>query len=238
MSIKNIIKKFFNYLGYDLIKKREWNSPFLHISQLIKVEDPIIFDVGSNIGQTIHKFKDFFDKSIIYAFEPSITTFNQLKTNIIGRFEKVNIFNFAIGSEVGESMFYENSNSAMSSFLHLGEFGWGEIIKQYSVKVDTVDNFCEVHGIKNIDCLKIDAQGFELEIFKGSEKMMDNNAIGLIYFEVTFSEIYQNLPTFGDLCNFLESRNFKLVSIYKIHRNENSLAAWTDVLFVHNTYLK
>ena len=232
-----MFKKVFHILGYDVIKLDESNSPFIHIHKFIKSSNPVFFDVGSNLGQTILEFKELFNDSIVYAFEPAVSTFEKLSLNVLDKYENLYLNNCALGSHIGNIVFNENSNSEMSSFLIKGNAGWGDIINKYDVKVDTIDNYCNLNSIDKIDCLKIDSQGFELEILKGAMNMIVSNKIGLVYFEVTFSEIYLNLPSFGDLFNFLQNNDFKLVSIYKMHRESNHLAAWTDVLFIHKSYL-
>jgi hypothetical protein len=59
----------------------------------------------------------------------------------------------------------------------------------------------------------------------------------MIYFEVIFSEMYKDLPSFGQIYNYLIERNFSLVSFYKFYYQEQ-LASWTDALFVHKSYLR
>jgi len=131
--------------------------------------------------------------------------------------------------------FFENSLSTMSSFLPLSEFGWGTLTKKTLVNVRTIDDFCKDEKIEKIDILKSDTQGFDLEVFKGAEKTIRANKIGLIYFEIIFSDMYKKLPSFAQLYDFLTSRDFLLVSFYEFHY-QRQLASWTDALFVHKSY--
>ena len=123
----------------------------------------------------------------------------------------------------------------MSSFLEIGKDGWGSIEHKTTVPVITIDEFCEKQKITKIDVLKIDTQGFELEVLKGAQKSMKENKIGLLYFEVTFIDMYKDLPLFGELYNFAVNNGFELVAIYPIIYKKN-LAGWTDVLFKHKNY--
>jgi hypothetical protein len=51
------------------------------------------------------------------------------------------------------------------------------------IKLDTIDNYCTQKNIAHIDFLKIDVEGFELNVLKGAKKMLENNAIEFIQFE-------------------------------------------------------
>ncbi len=140
-----------------------------------------------------------------------------------------------MGSAVGKMTFLENSHPDMSSFLPLGPFGWGEVTHETSVEVNTVDRFCYEQGIEEIDVLKSDTQGFELEVFKGAEETIRAKKIRLIYCEMNFVEMYKNMPSFTRIYDFLTDHDFLLVSFYKLQRLGN-LASHTDMLFVHKDY--
>ena len=77
----------------------------------------------------------------------------------------------------------------------------------------------------------------DLEVFKGAERTMSANNVGLIYFEIIFSDMYKNLPPFAQVFDFLINRDFLLVSFYEFFY-QNQLASWTDALFVHKSYLR
>jgi hypothetical protein len=123
----------------------------------------------------------------------------------------------------------------MSSFLPLGESGWGEVTKETLVNVKTIDEFCKEENIERIDILKSDTQGYDLEVFKGAEETIRANKIGLIYVEITFTEMYKNLPSLGQIYDFMRSHHFLLVSFYQIFYR-NQLAGWKDALFVNESY--
>ena len=89
--------------------------------------------------------------------------------------------------------------------------------------------------MQKIDVLKIDTQDFELEVLKGAEISMRENRIGLLYFEVTFIKMYEDLPSFGELYNLAINNEFELVTIYPI-KYKDKMAGWTDLLFKHKNY--
>jgi FkbM family methyltransferase len=192
---------------------------------------PLILDVGANTGQSVKRYRKAFPSSIIHSFEPSQGIFDQLKANVAGQVD-VFAWNCALGSSVGKQTFLENTHSDMSSFLELSKTGWGKIVKESAVDVRTVDQFLADHSIARVDILKSDTQGYDFEVIKGAEQTMRRDAIGLLYFEFIFSEMYKNLPRFDEVFRHLTDRGFRLVSIYEMRHQEN-LASWADALFVN-----
>lgn len=232
--IRKIIRKF----GYDIVRYKGYNPgrfAFLDMSKFVYEEKPLIFDVGANIGQSINLFKKQFPQSIIHSFEPSPKTFEILEKANANR-NDVHLWNIALGSKVEQKELLENSHSDMSSFLPLAEFGWGEIKTRTIVPVSTIDQFCNENNIKHIDILKIDTQGFDFDVIKGAEKAILENRIGLLYFEIIFSEQYKGLPPVAEIFDYLFTHGFKLVTLYSF-AIQQGLASWTNGLFIHNSYL-
>ena len=197
----------------------------------------IIFDVGANVGQTAREMKQTFKNSTVHSFEPSAGTFARLKDGVAS-LSKVSAWNLALGSTPGRQPFFENEHSVMSSLLPLGERGWGAVEKESMVTVTTIDLFCAEHGIESIDILKSDAQGYDLEVFKGARGMLQNGKIGLIYFEVNFSELYRGLPSFDEILRFLNENGFVLEALYRLNSIDRNRVVWTDALFVHERFLQ
>lgn len=232
--MKNLVRKLINKMGYNIVRfSPTGKNPISDMKMFVTSNDPLIFDIGANIGQTINRFRSSFPKSEIHSFEPSPSTFETLTSNS-KKFDRVHLHNCGMGSELNTLPFFENTHSEMSSFLQLSEFGWGSIKKETLVEINTVDQFCKTNNIDRIDILKSDTQGFDYEVLKGAQNMMNLNKIGVVYLEVTFSEMYKNIPSFGNIYNFLMDNNFRLVSFYKFYYQEN-LVSWTDALFVHKS---
>jgi len=143
--------------------------------------------------------------------------------------------NVALGSRIEHRQLLENSHSDMSSFLPLGADGWGTIDKRTTVPLTTVDAYCDERHITTVDLLKIDTQGFELEVLCGARQMMARQAIRLVYLEIVVSRMYENLPGLDEMYRALLNAGFSLVCFYSFYFRDNR-AAWTDALFVHSDY--
>ena len=221
-------------IGYDVQKSGPGQDAYADIQRLIgsSTRSPNIFDIGANVGQTVDVLLGLFPLANIHAFEPGRAAFNSL-TATHSQLRNVTFNNFALGSDPGKQPFFANSASVLSSFLPLGPDGWGEITERPEVSISTVDTYCSEHGIQLLDLLKVDTQGFELEILKGSKRMLNERRIRLIYLEIMFSKAYENLPRMDKIYGFLADHGFDLYAFYKFHFLHDR-ASWTDALFVRS----
>jgi len=216
--MKQILKNAFRSLGYKVTKLKnnplfDSDDPFDGIVYLAGDMDDkgIYFDVGANVGQTIDKFKDRMSEGKIYSFEPG-APYSELLKKYQGD-KNVVIENIAFGAKNEHKQFNVNSHNDMSSFLPLGNFGWGEITDQVLIDVKTIDDYCKEKDIAYINLLKTDTQGFDLEVLIGASNMLQNTH--LVFLEINFKEIYKNDPGFNGIYNFLTSKGFKFVRFYE-----------------------
>jgi hypothetical protein len=66
--MKIIIRKLARQFGFDIIKFKEDQMgiyPFYDMAKFVKSTNPMFFDVGANVGQTVKDFKEVF-KTAIY----------------------------------------------------------------------------------------------------------------------------------------------------------------------------
>ncbi|MDD5551400.1 MAG: FkbM family methyltransferase [Candidatus Omnitrophica bacterium] len=124
------------------------------------------------------------------------------------------VFNIAFSDESGKRKFYLLKYGASSSFYppdtkftnRLRDAGMFEVIKEIEVKTKTLDSF-------NVepDFLKIDAEGAELDILKGSIKTL-SCLVGLEV-EVEFFQERIGQPVFSDVDSFLRRQGFNLYNM-------------------------
>ncbi|PNG26306.1 FkbM family methyltransferase [Methylocella silvestris] len=72
----------------------------------------------------------------------------------------------------------------------------------------TLDRYCADHAIGDVDALKLDTQGSELDVLKGCAQIL--KSVSLIDIEVEFNELYEGQPLFGDVDRFLRNHGFVL----------------------------
>lgn len=93
-------------------------------------------------------------------------------------------------------------NTELLSYFH-GFPEWGTVIGRQMVQTVRLD---DVRRIKNIDFLKIDIQGGELEVLRNGKNRLDDCVV--IQTEVEFLPMYKEQPLFSEVEQFLRSRGF------------------------------
>lgn len=200
-----------------------------------------IFDVGANIGQTAEKLASCFPEARIFSFEPGEAAFARLQT-VSQRLAAVSPWKLALGRESGAATLYQYHFDETNSLLpkasgaedfivdssHMSEAGTS------SVHVTTIDEFCSENGIASIDLLKIDTQGYELEVLAGARRLMQS--VPFIYVEVAFVRYYEQQPLFQEVYQFLHERGYRLVALYESGYLTHYYQVGGNALFVHESY--
>ncbi len=229
------VSKKYDLINFDEILKEK----------IIK-ENPIIFDVGGNVGSSIKKFKKIFDKPIIHSFEPNKEVFKIMKKNYQND-SHVFCNNFALGNIIEERNFNITASSGKSSFYKINNNAdWiknrkfvTSIISTEKVKVNTVDNYVRERKIDTIDFMKLDTQLYEDKVLEGSLESLKNNKIKVILVEIIFNDYYENYFTFGDIEKYLIPNNFRMVGIDLMNNNilRGSLFG-ANVYYFNKNYFK
>lgn len=231
--IANQARDFLDKMGYKVIRKNlDDVAPFEDMQRFVSPGgSPTIFDVGANIGQTTTLIKEYFPHATVHSFEPSPASFKILRANHSDR-PGLNLWNLGVGADDSVLTFNENQDPQLSSFLRPAEMCCGDTKHTTEVQVVSLDKFCEDHSIPRIDILKLDTQGYELQVFKGAERMMQERRIGLIYFELIVTEHYVGQPHYWELLKFMDEHEFELASFYFPHF-QGDRVSWTNLLYVN-----
>lgn len=240
-SIKSGIEKITGYFIYKINDLPVGVSLKYDIQyKLPKIKINTIFDVGANVGQTALQFSEDFPAAKIYSFEPISGTFKKLQANTKNN-PAVVCNNIAFGDKSGEmkvSIFGEDTdsglNSLISSNMNLNADSSIEMIK-----VDTIDEFMAANVIQEIDLLKIDTEGFEINVLNGAANALKNNKIKLIYLEIGMDDKvnkrHQNLV---DIQLYFKEKNYVFVGLYDIiHIFMPIRFHYANALFVSAEYL-
>lgn len=116
-------------------------------------------------------------------------------------------------SETSEIRLYEGTvNNSLKP--HEGSVSRGT----QQVTVVTLDDFCQQHGIERIDFLKIDTEGFDLEVIRGADILFQQHRIGVVVAEVGFSPDNMKHVSFCVFLQEMQIRGMELFGIYDQRR--------------------
>jgi len=226
-------KKIINCLQNPQFYKSYFNgiSPLFELTPLLQKinKAETLIDIGSNKGQFGLIARKFFPNIKIHSFEPQIEQLNKQK-KVLGN-NNINFYNFALGNEKKSIELNVTLRKDSSSLLKPIEntndkYSIENII---DVQVKKIDELIELKNLKKPIILKLDVQGYELEVLKGAEKML--NYINYIITEISFINIYQNQVLSDELIKFLESKSFLLTEKCNLSMLDDK-PFQEDVLFI------
>lgn len=197
----------------------------------------IVFDVGANVGQSNVVYAEKFKNAKIFSFEPFSNSFDKLcKTTSHNR--NVVCIQKALGS-VPEQLRVQvqeksTQNSLASSRNNADQIG----VKTELIEVITLDDFVDSEKISQIDFIKIDTEGFEMEVLEGGEKTIRSGKINLISLELGIRE-HERTTFYNKIHPYLTERGFDVLGFYKQSQSlytKTRFLMHCDVLFINTQW--
>ena len=184
----------------------------LELLELLREAPPkVIYDIGASAGTWTLLARSIFPKAEIHAFEPlkSHSHLFRIKTSGIS---KIYLHPVALGSAETEAAMNIADFSDASSLLEpsqaaLRDFGVKTIERQ-KVSVWKLDDYITENSLPWPDLLKLDVQGYELEVLRGAQASLSH--LSALISEVSFQEYYHDQPLFHDIVKFAPITHYSL----------------------------
>lgn len=198
----------------------------LHNKYKLKIRG--IVHIGAHYGEEIQEYVDNGIQKIT-VFEPLSKNFEVLSQRLQNVNADIEGYQVALGSKKGTATMYLSSNESQSSSIlkpkqHLELHPDVSFVGMEEVEVSLLDDY----DIGDANFINIDVQGYELEVFKGGKKTLEN--IDYIYCEVNRDEVYEGAPMVEELDEFLGTYGFERV---ETHWPE-TYYTWGDALYIKN----
>ncbi len=132
-----------------------------------------VIDIGTNVGDvTLHAAKIVGANGKVYSFEPDPNNYKRLETNLsLNNFSNICINQLGLGDRAGTFSIAK---------VNSGNQGMNRVVKRNSnyqnlqqIQVITLDSYVTENKIDKIDLIKIDVEGFEYNVLKGSKTVID-----------------------------------------------------------------
>ncbi|OUL19792.1 methyltransferase [Nostoc sp. RF31YmG] len=211
------------------------NKEWFHRQQI-----QTVLDVGTNEGQFIKTALALLPNANIYGFEPNPEAIQKLE-NTHWDSDKVSILPIACGSTKTQLQLHVSKFSPASSLLnmqkrHNDEFPGTETDKEIIVEVDRLDNIVpSLNSVQHPLLLKIDVQGFELEVLAGATGIFNQTPV--IVCEVNLAELYENQCTVESLVAFMRQHQYRIFDIGNpIHSYHTQEVLYLDLAFKKESF--
>lgn len=209
-----IRKKIFNQTQGVLPPIKFAQSAFF--KEFAKLSPIKLVDIGARGGAPAN-WNPVFDNLKVFCFEPDKKECEKLnkETNENHTFFPYALFNkdeeidFNMTKKPDCSSIYKPNRKFLERFPNSHLFDVEKIIK---VKCATLDNVLKDNRIHDIDFIKVDTQGSELQVLEGAKETLQESVLG-VEVEIEFSPQYENQPFFSEVDQYLRKLGFSLFDI-------------------------
>jgi FkbM family methyltransferase len=227
--VRPAIRSFLEHKGYYFRHRAvlpygiDYMNDIVRLSALFNHPIRTFIDVGAHIGQTSSEALDAFPEAQVIAFEPEPSCFSELLSRISS--PRFHAYNLALDEENRVGMLALNGGTRSSLILT------DETASQINVQCRTLDSFCRENSIAQLDVLKIDAEGNEIPILKGSSAMLQSTTfVYCEFFTLTPSPQGTSLI---ELDGALAEYSFRFITAYteSIDQKPSGLLTVMNALF-------
>jgi len=217
-----------SYLTQLLFWNGYKNFEYSELFEKLSKDVSTFLDIGSNIGYYSLLAVKSNPNMSVFAFEPAHGPKHYLNKNIIlNNFSnQIKSIDLALSNTIGKIDFYE-VESLKYNYINYNLAGEGNagtkknsrnFIKK-TVDVDTLDAFVKANNIKNIDLIKIDTEGTEIDILESSKSVIKSFQ-PIIICETLFNTIEEKLEIyFNELdYEFYNHTKYGLIKVDTIKR--------------------
>lgn len=225
----------------QIILNREYINAFIkgaaagveHCAILKSINCDCIVDIGANRGQFALAARKQFPHARIISFEP-LSEPAAIFRRVFKSDSRTSLYQIAIGSAEKKLPMHVSCSDDSSSLLPISDLQKGlfpgtEEQEIRSIDVKPLGAVLRAQDILTPALMKIDVQGFELEVLKGCLSLL--SAFKYIYVECSFMELYTGQALAYEVINFLKKARFNLSGVYNLSYNRQGAAVQGDFLF-------
>jgi FkbM family methyltransferase len=231
---KKLLKSFIRYGVFPCAEHR------FVLSKELKT----IVDIGANKGQFALACLEWAPNAKVISFEP-LPGPSQVFTRLFKYNQNVKLHKFAIGPRHDRVVMHVSAREDSSSLLPIGvrqiaAFPGTHESYQSHIELAPLSAFMNAGSIKSPAFLKIDVQGYEMEVLIGCQSLL--SSFDTIYCECSFIELYSGQKLASEVIDWLQDFGFSLKGIYNVIYDSFGKPIQADFLFkkyfVYKNYIQ
>ena len=222
-------KSYYSNNSYDFTKT---------IKNRLNDKKIIALDVGAQGGFNSDnffpkKYNCFFENILIEPIEAEAKKLNKdkytINKGVWSKQEKRKLY--ILDNRLGSSSMYEpDINNFDLHNIKKDNYKNYDITRTVEINCDSINNLLSELNLKNLDYLKIDTQGAELEILNG----LGNYKPLLIKIEAHIFSMYKDVPSWHKLLNLLYELNYVVIDWKGIGEHNSRVPAEIDMILIPN----
>ena len=236
LKIHSRVVNQFNKLRSESHKNQD-HSKF--VSKLLGEKKLVALDIGAqggffNASIFSKKYNFFFDPIVVEPIPEEAKKLEDKNYKVISKglwSENCKKKLYILGKRPGSSSMYKpNSNTFDLYDFKKKDFPIFDITDEIDIECTTIKESLNKFKVNNLDFLKIDTQGSELEILKGIGEYFPL----LMKIEAQIIPMYENVPSWTELVNYLEKKNYMVSEWIEIGKHITRVPAEMDMIFIPN----
>jgi FkbM family methyltransferase len=209
--------------GINVVKFGRIETPEDKFIPKILKKGDIVLDIGAHWGGFSVCFANLVgNEGKVFSFEPSSKNYRILRKNIqINKLSNIEVSKYAVGDKEDFVKLKIASTSSGHNSIARDNllFEKEEVVKQIKI-----DKFLKEKEIKNINFIKIDVEGYELEVLKGMKETIRNQNNFWMFLE--YSPVFMDKEKALELLEFL-MENF--TDVYIGNKGQIYKTDWEEV---------
>lgn len=191
-----------------------------------------VVDVGAGRGQFALVARRRFPNARLHCFEPLAEGRRKLRA-VVGDAADVRVYDVALGADDTDAHFHVSADLDSSSLLSMTAlqrtaFGTEETERR-TISMARLEDVLSPEELVPPSLLKIDAQGYELAVLRGSGPLLPGFATVLV--ECSFVELYVGQALADEVTCFLRERGFRLRALFSVVCTDDGQCLQGDLLF-------
>lgn len=203
-----------------------------HSSAFREVEYRTVVDIGANVGQFALFARERYPKANIFSFEPLEDCWSTFNT-IFQHDPNVQLLRYGIGpANTSAAMNVTNakdSSSMLAPATTQAEVFGTKVSTTKKVELRRLANVLRADQVVSPALLKIDVQGFELDVLRGCEELL--SSFETVYVEASYVELYERQALVGEVIDFLRQRGFEFRGVFNQHVDPSLGPLQADFMF-------
>tara|TARA_B110000259_G_C13948634_1_gene375798 strand:+ start:76 stop:891 length:816 start_codon:yes stop_codon:yes gene_type:complete len=184
---------------------------------------PVFLDIGANIGVQTLQLCNYFKNSTVHSFEPTNYAYNKLNNNILlnPKLKKKIISNQTFltnKKNIFPKKIYSSWSLLNEKNVHKKHLG--SLKTTSKANLFKLDSYITKHKIKKIDFIKLDVDGYELDVLKSGYKFLKKNRTPII-FEVAPYLYKEHNYSQSDLVNLFVEMKYSFYDINNLKKIKN-----------------
>jgi FkbM family methyltransferase len=186
----------------------------------------VVADVGAYRGEFARECLSLWPGCRVFCFEAQSSALPHLR-EMAAADSRVRVIEALVGAKDAPSVSLNIADTA-SSILSECSKGAAFVEDHRMVALENVEEF---QSSRSLDLLKIDVQGYELEVLRGAESLLPRTRMILV--ELNLIDIYRDVPLMPEVISWLHSREFVPFDVCGLTRRPLDDALWqADLIFV------